>query len=1510
MTAITNVEQLARSIDASSTYPQNLVRSDEFPYALSRYRAEIEELQNRIFKSSDGAIIIWDLDSDNGAGHKYTENPVKGLSELNGLLGTSKPDPFKRFFFLRSRSSRSPLECSKRQMETILSCHQVMAPFLNHVISFQKREEPHRFASFTNEDYLGSQHQLPGLASLNRSGIQLQQCFNVLAMEFDEYDAPQWKQRQVAAHHSFDLQNGRSTWIVMKGDNTIRDRMQEATEKSLKQYPDFPISLAESLRESLRDHMILLQWGTENWSQYITSLEVEYQKLSIVTDFEKIDILADDIFPRRVKARASTLTKAAVALPKTPESLPQISEKAATLASEKSSPPPSPSVPSPGVFRRISSRFTTNSTFPLLGRYSSRMTVDTAEVKNENLDLAELVKFQGPQELNRLAKDVLTASSVIDQNKRVFSDIRARYQELMESPLFSMHVSDENMRRLCEGHAADFIRKVRRLESDLESHQARLNTILYRTQQASEMYNRLFQVVNTRTAEYFAIASQNSTELMQEWTEQMHQKTMSMHIITIFTLIFLPGTFVATMFSSGILTFGQEGEGGFGPWMGDWKVRPAGLKLFFAICVPLLFMTLCAWTVAYSALRRTARQSDDTHDTLLFHRRQGYIRFHCAPHASVTPPRIGATRAMTTDGVSLTTLSEGLHNLSHKYTGRNALGSNSEHFIPLRELQRFWDDKTIQHVIGFSADYKGSIVLRANAIKTQFLRIYSLLVFLERPEKIELFTSWDLNDEVFPLEKFPAQWAETPPNKDLFTLIYEYQWAYFPVIFEEDRLYSQVLPERMILPILHEEIIREGTDDVVLFRTSLEGSSTFAKPEDEKVKVVRKQYLGMKRKSMFERERKAFETLQSRPCKHIVECYGSFGQKHPKNERSYSLILEHFGAGNLDEFFQKASPPRNKSQVIHFWRSFRGLFAALDTIHHSEVGSRNTTTKYEIVHQDIKPQNILISLSSLDINQLPVLKVIDFGYSFTRLSSQPHSVELGGRPPECSHHGQWKNDRINSITTAADIWSAGCVMSEAAAWVAGGQAGRISYEKARAFEAEQRPAFKDAGHGGCFHDGTDRLKMVDTAHQNIRNKLPSYDDITGEVLTLIDNFMLVPMEKRKQAWDIRELLGKIFDRIAPKESAQAKALVMPSTPPQTRSEPSFETLSSPELLVTKFDESFNESENGTTQQEPSPLPTPPPGPRPELNVDIPSVMHLRPITPPPCSPFTRPDGEPGLSMEEAKKYIKDKKAGRPVDLRVQNVIQQLKDNLDGRDHLFFVDTSLTMVQHRTEVTDTLRVYAYLAKLIDKNGIDAGFSTKSQPRKYSTTTALMDALRKQRWNSAAFENSFGKFIDAVIGNLPSWLQVKKAKQQSIFVLTDGRWGRSDVGACGVEGPILRLIEAMKAKRLDRTHVMIQFIRFGAHHQGIRRLDILDQLGVAQGMDIVDTKYFTYDVWGMFFGAINADVDMEEEEEGSRPVSQQRSPAHGDRPSFTSDRRTSGRLSRHSFGEAMESRIGGV
>jgi hypothetical protein len=49
---------------------------------------------------------------------------------------------------------------------------------------------------------------------------------------------------------------------------------------------------------------------------------------------------------------------------------------------------------------------------------------------------------------------------------------------------------------------------------------------------------------------------------------------------------------------------------GFGEKMGDWKVRIAGVKLFFAICLPLLFLTLSAWFAVYWLARREGHREE------------------------------------------------------------------------------------------------------------------------------------------------------------------------------------------------------------------------------------------------------------------------------------------------------------------------------------------------------------------------------------------------------------------------------------------------------------------------------------------------------------------------------------------------------------------------------------------------------------------------------------------------------------------------------------------------------------------------------------------------------------------------------------------------------------------------------------------------------------------------------------------------------------------------------------
>lgn len=131
-----------------------------------------------------------------------------------------------------------------------------------------------------------------------------------------------------------------------------------------------------------------------------------------------------------------------------------------------------------------------------------------------------------------------------------------------------------------------------------------------------------------RTGENFARSAQASAHTMEALTERMHeiatkteQETISMHVITVFTLIFLPGTFVCvrirhycpptttvsltyplkTLFSAEIMDF----DGGNGTTkIGDWKVRWPALKLFLAVCIPLMAITLSAWCITYMAVRR------------------------------------------------------------------------------------------------------------------------------------------------------------------------------------------------------------------------------------------------------------------------------------------------------------------------------------------------------------------------------------------------------------------------------------------------------------------------------------------------------------------------------------------------------------------------------------------------------------------------------------------------------------------------------------------------------------------------------------------------------------------------------------------------------------------------------------------------------------------------------------------------------------------------------------------
>jgi len=84
-----------------------------------------------------------------------------------------------------------------------------------------------------------------------------------------------WSIRQVAIYHSFDLETGKAFWIVIKGSELMKNRIQAATHKNasrdmgLKSFG----TTASSFSSSLAAHLVICDWCDEEWRWYLNFLE-------------------------------------------------------------------------------------------------------------------------------------------------------------------------------------------------------------------------------------------------------------------------------------------------------------------------------------------------------------------------------------------------------------------------------------------------------------------------------------------------------------------------------------------------------------------------------------------------------------------------------------------------------------------------------------------------------------------------------------------------------------------------------------------------------------------------------------------------------------------------------------------------------------------------------------------------------------------------------------------------------------------------------------------------------------------------------------------------------------------------------------------------------------------------------------------------------------------------------------------------------------------------------------
>ncbi|RBR23105.1 uncharacterized protein FIESC28_04100 [Fusarium coffeatum] len=457
-------------------------------------------------------------------------------------------------------------------------------------------------------------------------------------------------------------------------------------------------------------------------------------------------------------------------------------------------------------------------------------------------------------------------------------------------------------------------------------------------------------------------------------------------------------------------------------------------------------------------------------------------------------------------------------------------GDNNEvEFISPSKTSAWWKKRS-ENRLGDAINPQ--INARAATIEKGYLNIFSILAYISKTYLINHFTSNGFQDQQLPLLDTRRFGTDVALVRDMEDFV-EHQWTFCPVVFFSHMpMDRRVLPCRQILPIKDEKrttakpnhaksVIRIVTLHPECFDPTWSQSGT----------VVFKEYHTRERDTLrnaWINEYNAFVKIDC--CDHIVQYLGSFEQ----DDRCF-MVLEYASHGSLLDLFREGEPPSAPEERRYFLYGMMGLIKAIDKIQNLGSGTQRTG----FAHRDIKPANILVfpgrnglysagfkmKLADFDTAtpELPIdeaeFSVQDNNGNRTYCKYNPPVVHcfanhLAGAP-EASRIYTYQDKTIRKVPLSSDIWSLGCVFSEALIWVGGGRGALEQAARDRRNEIQTYYQIMVGGsYGECFHNAQIALNCVVQSQIAAVEALEGPTNLSGSVCTLVRVGMLVPHEQR------------------------------------------------------------------------------------------------------------------------------------------------------------------------------------------------------------------------------------------------------------------------------------------------------------------------------------------------------------------------------------------------------------
>ena len=247
------------------------------------------------------------------------------------------------------------------------------------------------------------------------------------------------------------------------------------------------------------------------------------------------------------------------------------------------------------------------------------------------------------QKLAGIGTKLQQAISIMRLNADVVGRLVAHYESLTEDAEFP-----EELKSGCLKDMDTFRERAEACLRSLELEQCRINAFLGILEDGKQLFGTILQYRNMEINKLFAVNAQEASSRMEQLTAEMHNSTLrmetlttdlgriaekteretaSMHIITLVTLVFLPGTFMAvryglragsdirlltrsqTLFGSGLFQWNQnDPDMSFPIWKQEY------FNLFAEICFPLMASVILIWYVTYKRSVQKRRPDGENKD--------------------------------------------------------------------------------------------------------------------------------------------------------------------------------------------------------------------------------------------------------------------------------------------------------------------------------------------------------------------------------------------------------------------------------------------------------------------------------------------------------------------------------------------------------------------------------------------------------------------------------------------------------------------------------------------------------------------------------------------------------------------------------------------------------------------------------------------------------------------------------------------------------------------------------